>query len=153
MFKFSLGVGVVASVLFCAGMTAAPALAGDDLVEVPIADALATPEFKEALDGSVSFYFGDTAHPAVAHMYGDFVANEKTNGFGKGPMMSCERAMLSALIKFQKRAQQLGANAVINIHSYYKREDVSSNTSVQCYDGFLMSGVALKGDFVKLGGH
>lgn len=126
-----------------------PARASSVLM-LPIDSAMATPEAKGALDGSVKFYFGNSPHPAVIEKYGDFVTNEKTNDFAKSDVISCQRAFLSALIKFQRRAEQLGANAVINIHSYYRRRDVSSETQVECHAGFLMSGVALKGDFVKL---
>jgi uncharacterized protein YbjQ (UPF0145 family) len=56
-------------------------------------------------------------------------------------------------VKFQRRAAQLGANAVVNIHSYYDKQDISSDTSFQCRDGFMMTGVALRGDFVKLADH
>ena len=55
-------------------------------------------------------------------------------------------------MKFQDRAKELGANAVVNIDSYYKREDTSSETQIQCHSGFLITGIALKGDFVKLTG-
>jgi uncharacterized protein YbjQ (UPF0145 family) len=101
----------------------------------------------------VKFFFGDTPHPAILQSFATLVANEKTNSVNKTALHACQWAFLSALMKFQKRAEQLGANAVVNIHSYYKREDVSSDTTIQCHDGFLMTGVALRGNFVKLADH
>jgi uncharacterized protein YbjQ (UPF0145 family) len=152
MFKQVARFGAIVSALLLTGIAAgtAPARAGDDMYMVSIADAMATSDWHEKIDGSVKFYFGDQAHPAVQKQLGNYVANEKTNGFAKSSETACTWALLSALVKFQRRAQQLGANAVINIHSYYKRRDYSSETQVQCYNGFLMSGVALKGDFVRI---
>jgi uncharacterized protein YbjQ (UPF0145 family) len=127
--------------------------ARDSVTEMSIADALATPDAQQKLDGSVKFFFGETAHPAVLHSFGNFVANDKTNAVNKSSARACEWAFLSALLQFQSRAAKLGANAVVDIHSYYKKEDVSSTTSIQCHDGFLLTGVALRGNFVTIAGH
>lgn len=132
--------------------TALPAQARDDIFKLPIADALASPQAQGKLDGSVQFYFGESKHPAVKQKFGDFVSNKKTNGFNKSDLESCTWSFLSALIQFQDRAHQLGANAVVNIHSYYKKVDVSSETEIECHTGALISGVTLKGDFVSVAG-
>ena len=145
---------IVASVLLAAQVAfVAPTQARDDLVLLSISDAMAMPDFKAKLDGSVRFYFGSQSHPGIVHKFGDLVTNEKTNSLGKPAVTACQWAFLSALLKFQERARQLGANAVINIDSYYKREDVPSETQIQCHSGFLITGVALKGDFVKVPGN
>ena len=47
-------------------------------------------------------------------------------------------------------AKQLGANAVIAINSYYKKNEVTIDKTVECRSGLLMDGVALKGEFAKL---
>lgn len=127
-----------------------PLHAADDLVMIDVAEAMATPEYKNALDGSVRFYFGDSPHPAVVHEYGNFVTNKKTNGFAKEAGVACRHVLLSALIALQNQAKSLGGNAVINIHSYFKKNEVSHDADAECYKGFLMAGVALKGDVVKL---
>jgi len=132
--------------------SASSAFARDKVFELPIEKALATPDAQSKLDGTVKFYFGDSAHPSVVKKFGSYVTNKKTNGFAKGDMKACSWVFLSALLRLQERAHALGANAVINIHSYYKKNDVSSETSIQCHKGFLITGIALKGDFVKLAG-
>lgn len=140
----SMGAALLASI---------PAMARDDVIQMPIHDAMVMPDAQQKLDGSVKFFFGDAPHPTILQSFATLVANEKTNSVNKTALHACQWAFLSALVKFQKRAEQLGANAVVNIHSYYKRQDVSSDTAIQCHDGFLMTGVALRGDFVKLADH
>jgi uncharacterized protein YbjQ (UPF0145 family) len=54
------------------------------------------------------------------------------------------------MLRLQQEAREMGANAVINIVSNYKNAETSSETQFECHDGALMSGVALKGEYVKL---
>jgi uncharacterized protein YbjQ (UPF0145 family) len=54
------------------------------------------------------------------------------------------------MIQMKERAEQLGANAIVNIVSYYKKNEVSNPTEFECHDGGFVTGVALKGDFVKI---
>ncbi len=141
------------AVVFISAFGASQADARDKVTEISIADALAAPDAQQKFDGSVKFFFGGAAHPEVGHSFGFFVANEKTNSLNKSTERGCKWAFLSAMLKFQKRAAQLGADAVVDIHSYYDKQDISSDTSFQCHDGFLMTGVALRGNFVKLAAH
>ncbi len=149
MLKF---LALAASSLVVAGIAFVPlqASADDNVFMLSVGDVMSMPDAKEQLDGSVQFFFGGARHPGVAHSYGDFVSNEKTNALGKSAQFACSWATLHALQTFQKRAHELGANAVINIHSFYKKEDFSSDSQIQCHTGFLIAGVALKGDFVSI---
>ena len=108
-----------------------------------------TKDAQEKLDGSVKFYFGDQPAPQVLTMLGSDVSNRKTNAFGKSDEKACNWAFLSAMVALEKHAQQIGANAVINIVSYYNKRVMSSATEFECHAGAIMAGVALKGDFVK----
>jgi hypothetical protein len=148
---FTIRNTVLAATAFCAlAFTGtSPTLASDDVYMLSVPDALATPDAHDRLDGSVKFYFGNDRHPGVARQLGDFVTNQKTNGLGKGDFQACSWVLLSALLEFQKRAHDVGADSVINIHSYYKKEDVSIDTQVPCHKGFLIAGIALRGDFVR----
>ena len=129
----------------------APAAAGD-IYMVDISDAMASPDFTEKLDPSIKFYFGATPHPKVLKSFGAYPTNEKTNAVMKSDRKACDWVFLSALKKLQERARELGANAVINIHSYYDKDDVSNDTQVTCHAGAIMAGVALRGEFVTLEG-
>lgn len=143
--------GIAACVLLASqAMLVAPTQASDDLVMISIDNAMASADFQEKLDNSVKFYFGNAPHPAIEHKFGELTTNDKTNSLGKPDIQACEWAFLSGLIKFQERARQLGANAVVNIDSYYKRDDVANSTQIECHHGFLITGVALRGDFVKI---
>ena len=54
------------------------------------------------------------------------------------------------MLALQKRAHSVGADAVVNIVSNYKNIENSSATEFECHEGNIMSGVALKREFVKL---
>lgn len=127
-----------------------PAQARDTKHLFPIAQGIATKSAEDRLDGSVKFYFGNQDHPKVLNKLGSDVTNRKTNAFGKSDEQACNWAFLSALVQLEKRAVELGANAVVNIVSYYKKDAFSSPTEFECHAGALMAGVALKGDFVKI---
>ena len=129
-----------------------PASARNDVVNLPIANALNSPEAHDKLGHSVQFYFGTQPTPRIVREFGSFVAHRKTNGFAKSEDTSCDWAFLSALVELQSRAVSLGANAVVDIESYYNRHEVSSPATYECHKGFLMAGVVLRGKMVRLAG-
>jgi uncharacterized protein YbjQ (UPF0145 family) len=129
---------------------AAAAQARDTKLMLPLSAAMSDNDAQNRLGDSVKFYFGKQQAPAVLERLGTDQTSQKTNSFGKTPERSCNWAFLSAMLRLQQRARELGANAVINIVSNYKNAENSSETQFECHDGALMSGVALKGEFVKL---
>jgi uncharacterized protein YbjQ (UPF0145 family) len=130
-------------------LVATEASARDTIKQWPISDVLNNPEYAERLKG-VSFYFGDQSHPPIVENFGEFGTNKKTNGFNKSDEEACQWVMLSALLQLRERAQSLGANAVVDIRSNYKNNEISSGTEYTCGSGALMSGVALIGTFVTV---
>jgi uncharacterized protein YbjQ (UPF0145 family) len=114
---------------------------------MPYADVMS--KYASDLSG-VAFYFGNQHHPRVVETLGSYVANRKTNAFNKTDAEACERIALTALQEFKEKAQTLGGNAVINIHSYYKKNEISDPTSYECHSGFAAAGAAFKGTVVKL---
>jgi uncharacterized protein YbjQ (UPF0145 family) len=129
---------------------AMPVVARDTELKLPFADLLASPEAQSKLDGSVKFYLAGQPTPQVLKRIGDDVSNRKTNGFNKGDKEGCQWAGLSTLIAFQEKAKQLGANAVIDMVSYYKKNTFSSPTEYECHAGAIIIGVALKGVYAKV---
>ncbi|MDX2413027.1 MAG: excinuclease ABC subunit A [Woeseiaceae bacterium] len=124
--------------------------ARNTVIKASIEEALAWGEQEGVLDNSVGLYFGDQAHQAVEQTHGTYTANRKTNGVGKSDQKACQWAFLSAMAVLQQRAVREGANAVINIRSYYYKKDFSSATEFECGAGNIMAGVTMVGDVVTL---
>ncbi|MEQ8266962.1 MAG: hypothetical protein RH982_07190 [Parvibaculum sp.] len=141
---------IVAACAAAVAFGALPARAADKIVMMPVKPALETPAAREKLDGSVGFYFGDTSHPQVVESLGSVISKKKTNAFAKSDAETCQHVALSTFIELQHQAQLRGGNAVINIVSYFDAEERKSDTEYECRVGFLMSGVTLKGEVVKL---
>lgn len=144
---------VLASAVFLvvSGVLGSPKTEARDTKNMwPIADAMNSDDAKAKLDQGVQFFFGDSPHPPVEKSFGEFQSNRKTNGVGRSDKQACEWTFLSAMISFQERARRLGADAIINIESYYREVPISSATEYQCGSGALMSGVTFRGEVVKL---
>jgi hypothetical protein len=77
--------------------------------------------------GSVKFFFGNQASPQIL-------------------------TKLESYVAAPKNAKQLGANAVVNIASYYKKDTLSSATEFECHAG-ASAHVMLRGEFVKIPDH
>lgn len=133
-----------------AGVMAAPAMARDSELKLPLAEVLAMPEAQGKLDGSVTFYLAGAKTPKVLEKKGEDTSNKKTNGVGKDDITACKWAALSALMAFQEKAKQLGANAVVDMVSYYKKDTFSSPTDFECHAGAVVVGVTLKGTYAKV---
>lgn len=124
--------------------------ARDDRLTFKIQTALSHVEAKQKLDPGIRLFFGKQAHPPIAADLGDDKANDKTRAFSRTDQDACDWAFLSAILKLQKRARSLQANAVVGITSVYKNEPFQSETEYQCGAGSMVAGVALAGHFVKL---
>jgi len=111
--------------------------ARDDRGMWSISEALNTEDAKQKLNKDIQFYF-------------EYMANKKTNAFNKTDKRACQWNFLSAMLSFQDRALSMGGNAVVNIRSYYKKNEISSQTEFQCGSGAFVSGVTFLGDVVKL---
>jgi hypothetical protein len=129
-------------------LSAAPAFARDTKVMVKISDVLAMPEAAR-LDPGIRFFFGKQQAPA-GESRGEVVVNPKTNAVGKSDDFACRWVALSALLELQQRARAMGATAIVNIESYYKKVPFSSETELECHVGAVIAGVALRGQLVKL---
>jgi uncharacterized protein YbjQ (UPF0145 family) len=126
------------------------AFARDTILHLQLAEVLAMSEAKAKLDGSVIFFLAGVAQPAVQKQLGTDVSNRKTNGVGKSDEEACRWAALSALLAFQESAKQRGANAVVNLVSYYKKQTFQSSTEYECHAGGIIVGVAFKGDYATV---
>lgn len=129
---------------------AMPGFARDSAHMFDIEEALRANNAKQELGDRVTFYFGDQAHPAVARRMSEVVANRKTNAFGKSDLEACQWVFLSAMLALRDAALDRGANAVVNIESFYDKNPVSDTEQYECHAGNVVAGIVLKGDLVKL---
>ena len=136
--------------LLAVSLTSFSASAADTMLKFPIAGAMAANDAQARLGDSVKFYFADQPTPKVLTKITSDKTSLRTNGFGKSAEKACNWVFLSAMLALQKRAHDVGANAVINIVSNFKDVEMASQTEFECADGAIMAGVALKGDFVKI---
>ena len=124
--------------------------ARNTLLKVSIEEALEWGEREGVLRDSISLYFGDQEHATIERDLGTFTSNKKTNGVGKSDRKACQWAFLTAIKSLQGRAAAEGGNAVVDIHSYYNRNEFSSATEFECGAGAIMSGVTMVGTVVEL---
>lgn len=131
-------------------LVANPAAARDDRNRYSIEEAMNTSAAKERLSKGYTYRFGGQSHGTVTANHGEFMSNKKTNAFGKSDKEACMWVFLSAMLSFQDRIEKEGGNAVINLRSYYKKNDFSSETEFECGNGAIMAGVTFLGDVVTL---
>ena len=126
------------------------AQASDNKLMLPIDNALNANDAKGRLGDDVKFYFAGQPTPKVIEKRGSDKTSQKTNSFNKSAEKACNWAFLSAMLQLEKRAREMGANAVINIVSNYKNIENASATEFECHEGALMAGVAFKADFARI---
>ena len=129
---------------------ASTAQARDTRVEQSLRELVNSQAARDAgIDGSVRFYLaGEKVN--VQQRLGEDVTNKKTNATNKSDEEACRWVALSALRALQDGAKSRNANAVVDIVSYYKKNEFKSTTNYECYAGTLMAGVALKGTYAKV---
>ena len=138
-------IGLVAFVF----LAARPATARNDKYLLPISVALQSKDAPEMSDGSVKFFFGNQDTPEIATKLGSGSTHQRSSTRPSEDAKSCNVAFLKALVALQKNAKQLGANAVVNIASYYRNDTLSSAAEFECHAG-ASAHVMLKGEFVKI---
>ena len=143
--KTIAGLFIAISILF-----ASPTFARDTRHMFSLAEALQTADAVQKMTPDIKMYFGKHTHPPIAKTFGTFTSNKKTNAFNKSDKEACEWVFLSAILAFQDRARKEGGDAVINIHSYYKKQATWSQTQYICGAGTFIAGVAFRGTVVKL---
>jgi hypothetical protein len=140
------------ALMLVAFVVGAPTLAGARTTfhDYDIEQALSSELGKEKLL-DVPVYFAGQDHAAVASDLGVFTSNRRTNAFGKGDEQACRIAFLSAVIALQTRAQREGGNAVVDIKSITKHQDLESATQFRCAAGNVVANVVLSGRVVRIG--
>ncbi|WP_295579415.1 excinuclease ATPase subunit [Stenotrophomonas maltophilia] len=126
------------------------ASARDTRLEQSLQELVSSQAAKDAgIDGSVRFYLAGQP-VGVQQRLGEDVTNRKTNAANKSDAEACRWVALSALRALQDGARSRGANAVVDIVSYYKKNEFKSTTNYECWAGTFVAGVALKGTYAKV---
>ena len=129
---------------------ASTAHARDTRLEQPLHELISSQAARDAgIDGSVRFYLAGEK-VGVQQRLGEDVTNKKTNAANKSDAEACRWVALSALLALQDGARSRGANAVVDIVSYYKKNEFKSSTNYECHAGAILAGVALKGTYAKV---
>ena len=125
--------------------------ARDTTLYLPFAKVVSDMTAAGKLDGTVKCYLsGAPIKAKFSVLSPGAVTNKKTNAFNKTDEGACEWAMQSALLTMQDAARKVGANAVTNIASYYKRNERKDASTYECHAGAVIAGVALKGDLARV---
>lgn len=130
-------------------MMAWPAMARNDKYLLPISVALKSKDAQETPHGSVKLFFGKQETAEIVTRLGSYSTHQRSTTRPAEDAIACNVAFLKALVFLQKRAQQAGANAVVNIVSYYKNDTLTSETEFECHAG-VSAHVMLKGELVKI---
>lgn len=146
MSKFIVGIVALGSV----AAVAVSAWARNVMLLLPIDAALEIKNIPDRPSGAVKFFFADQATPPIQTRLGSYVATPRTGAAGKSDVQACNEALLWTLVALEKRAQLAGANAVVNIASFYQKKEMSSATQFECHVGNVIVSVALKGELVKI---
>ena len=136
---------IVTLSLLCAGRTA---LARETFHDLSVGDATESALGQERLL-DVPYYMVGQQHPKVKQDMGVFTSNKRTNAFNKSDARACQIAFLSALISLQSRAQREGAEAVVDIKSITRHNDLESPSEFRCVAGNIIANVALTGRIVR----
>jgi hypothetical protein len=129
-----------------------PAYARNVKLILPIVAAMEASDLPDRPTGSVKFFFGNQKSPEILTKFGSYVATPRTAAMSMSDEKACYGALLWTLVALEKRALQVGANAVVNIVSYYQKNEMASATEFECHVGNVIATVWLKGDLVKIGG-
>lgn len=132
---------------------ASPAMSAgrDEHVRFPIYPALEKGQsYRVKVGPDVRLFFGTEKTPGIAKRLRAVSKNTKSNAVGKSDQEACDIAFLSAVIGLQEHARKEGGDAVINIRSTYRGENLNDPEQYVCGAGHLMVGVTLEGTVVRL---
>ncbi|WP_394789534.1 excinuclease ATPase subunit [Rhodoferax sp.] len=133
-------------------MWVAPASARNVAYQISLAELLKTPEAQAKLDSSVKFYLSGQTPPAVEQSFGEDHSHRSGIGSVKEEveLATCRAETLSVLAAFQAKAKKLGANAIVDIYSFYKNEVSKNPATIECHAGTFRIHVVLKATYAKV---
>lgn len=143
--------GVVVTLAAIGAASHALGAARDEHLRFPIQAALEKSQsYRTKIEYDVRLFFGKQKLPRVAKRMAAVSANTKSNAVGKPDQEACDIAFISAVAELQEHARRAGGNAVINVKSTYRGENLDSTSDYVCGAGTIMVGVTLEGTVVRL---
>jgi len=144
-------IGAVSLIVLSLSVSAViPAYARKVKLILPIAAAMEATGIPDRPTGSVKIFFGNQKPPEIFMKVEGHVATPRSGAMGMSDEKAYYGALLWILVALEKRAQQMGANAVVNIVSYYQKNEMASATGFECHVGNVIATVWLTGDLVKI---
>ena len=144
-FQLMIRAGLLAIAL---SVIASPAIARNDILDFSVEQAKSIGPSENL--GDIPFYMAKKSHPGVAKDLGVHKTTKTTNKFNKPDENACAIAFLSGIIQLQKRARELGGNAIVDVTSVTKGQTLESATEYRCNLGTFTALVGLTGRVVKL---
>lgn len=109
--------------------------------------AFETPRFKKKLRQDIEFSFGSGSQATIIKE--GLKTHQKAKGAAKNPEKACQEALLKTLIRFQKRAQKMGAPKVVNLVGNYYDQSFDDKDKFQCWVAGNVAGVLYLGDIAQ----
>ena len=139
---------LICSVIAALCLCAVAADARDIKTLMLISNAMESLDVPPRPSGSVKFLFGTDQTPKGFKTITNQTLLKKVSLRQTSNVNACNQAFMSILSDFEQKAKAMGANAIVNVVSYYKRQQMSSATHFECHEGSGYMAVALKADFV-----
>ncbi|MFZ9035603.1 MAG: excinuclease [Francisellaceae bacterium] len=139
------------AISFCGALLMAGCSSNTGLANYNVNQAMNSmpPEVKAKTD-DFKFYFGPDSTPKGAEKLGEIKTSLRTNAVGKSPEASCNWVFYSALLKLKHASELAGGNGVGDIESNWQNNPTADKSTFACDNGLWMSGVALKGQAIKV---
>ncbi len=102
---------------------------------------------KEVLNPNIQMSFGKSERVNGKKLI-MYIANKRKAFMSTND--GCHSAFLGAVKYLQDRAVEMGADAVVDIHSFYKRVPEWSTETYHCEDGNMVTAVTLQGTITKM---
>ncbi|CAN5695326.1 phosphoribosylglycinamide formyltransferase [soil metagenome] len=142
---------LIAAIVGCTLATTLPtAMARDVEYTLLMDEVLRMPAAQRELDGSVRFYLSGQDHAPTVLRHSEAIVRGNIRGAGEHEIESCKRAALKALVTYQEQARKMGANAVVDIVSYFKNVPYMSRSQYECHAGSSTVVVVFKGSYAKI---
>ena len=124
--------------------------AENEIITLPIKDALASEAAEEELLEGIDYFWGDQKHAKPSEVFEtDSIVGRKSK-FRREIDYACTLAFVDTLLVLQKKSRDMGGNAVTNIVSNFDHKPWSSETEYQCVIGSTVVAVGLRGTFILL---